>query len=85
MNEAIDKPARLLLIEDNPGDVRLIREYLRDTGKVSFLIEHADRLAPGLEILRRGGVDLVLLDLSLPDSSGLETLASERIDPVDGR
>jgi signal transduction histidine kinase len=78
MNATTDGPARLLLIEDNPGDARLIREFIRDAGKESFSIEHADRLAPGLEVLRRGGTDLVLLDLSLPDSRGLETLANVR-------
>ncbi len=73
-----DKPARLLLIEDNPGDARLIREYIRDAGKGSFFVEEADRLALGLEALRGGTTDLVLLDLSLSDSHGLETLARVR-------
>jgi signal transduction histidine kinase len=66
-----------LLIEDNPGDARLIREMLRDAGRsTSFIdveVSVADRLSSGLEHLRARGADLVLLDLSLPDSSGLAT------------
>jgi phosphoserine phosphatase RsbU/P len=71
---------RTLLIEDNPGDARLIREMLRDAGRSTSLItidvSVADRLSSGLEHLREYGADLVLLDLSLPDSSGLATFDS---------
>jgi signal transduction histidine kinase len=68
-----------LLIEDNPGDARLIREMLRATDRsTSFIninieVSVADRLSSGLEHLRERGADLVLLDLSLPDSNGLAT------------
>lgn len=64
-----------LLIEDNPGDARLIREMLRDTGSqgASVDVSVTDRLATGLERLGDEKVDLVLLDLSLPDSTGLDT------------
>ncbi len=75
---AAARPTRLLLIEDNPGDVLLIRECLRDARKGPLLVEDADCLAHGLETLARGATDLVLLDLSLPDSRGLETLAAVR-------
>ena len=66
---------RALLIEDNPGDARLIREMLRDAGGTATSIEVlvASRLSEGLDQLQRDNVDLVLLDLTLPDSSGLET------------
>ncbi len=65
---------RALLIEDNPGDARLIREMLRDAGGgVAVELKVAGRLSDGLERLVVGGIDLVLLDLSLPDSSGLAT------------
>ena len=70
-----EKTIRALLIEDNPGDARLIRETLRDaaTGGAPVDLSTADRLSGGLERFAEGNVDLVLLDLSLPDSSGLET------------
>ncbi len=61
---------RALLVEDNPGDARLIRETLRD---VAVDLIHTDRLSGGLEILAEASADVVLLDLSLPDSHGFET------------
>src|SRR5579871_1612364 len=66
---------RALLVEDNPGDARLIREMLRETGANAASVELSivDRLSAGLERISGGHFDLVLLDLSLPDSSGLET------------
>jgi sigma-B regulation protein RsbU (phosphoserine phosphatase) len=66
---------RTLLIEDNPGDARLIQIMLEDEGAEVFEVEHVDRLGTGLRRLERGGVGIVLLDLSLPDSHGLETFA----------
>jgi len=65
---------RILLIEDNPGDVRLIWEMLTEAKGTQFSLESTDRLTEGLERLARGGIDVVLLDLSLPDSSGLDTI-----------
>jgi len=65
---------RILLIEDNPGDVRLIREMLAEVPDVSFELESAGRLSTGLECLAKKQPDIVLLDLGLPDSQGLETL-----------
>jgi len=64
----------VLLIEDNPGDARLIREMIADQD-APFTVHCADRLALGLEHLSAGETALVLLDLSLPDSFGLETFA----------
>ena len=64
---------KVLLIEDNPGDARLLREYLADPAGTSFSVEHADCLTAGLTRLAEGGIDLVLLDLSLPDSPMSET------------
>jgi signal transduction histidine kinase len=66
-------PLRILLVEDNPGDARLIRETLRD-GSLEFDLAHADRLAAALPRLEEGAADVVLLDLSLPDAHGLETV-----------
>jgi diguanylate cyclase (GGDEF)-like protein len=66
---------KVLLIEDNPGDARLIREMLAEEPDSPFQIHCAERLAQGLEILSGGEAALVLLDLSLPDSFGLDTFA----------
>jgi DNA-binding response OmpR family regulator len=64
---------RVLLIEDSPGDSRLIQTVLEDTRIAEFVLDRVDGLAVGLERLAAGGVDVVLLDLGLPDSTGLET------------
>src|ERR1019366_2006029 len=64
---------RVLLIEDNPGDAREIEVCLSDGTECLVHLELADRLAVALKSLARGGIDGVLLDLSLPDSQGLET------------
>ena len=65
---------QVLLIEDNPGDVRLIREMLAEAATSDIGIESAESLSAGLEILTAGGFEVVLLDLGLPDSQGLATL-----------
>jgi PAS domain S-box-containing protein len=70
-----DHRIQILLIEDNPGDARLIRELLLEADRTEFKIEAVERLSEGLELLQTKGFDVVLLDLSLPDSSGPETLA----------
>jgi CheY-like chemotaxis protein len=67
------RPIQILLIEDNPGDARLIQEILGEEKDVTFTLTKAKRLAEGIKLLTAGGMDVVLLDLSLPDSSGLET------------
>ena len=64
---------RVLLIEDNPGDVRLILEALAEVSDALFDLEYADRLSVGLVRLPHGKIDLILLDLGLPDSQGLDT------------
>ena len=70
MNE---KPIRILLVEDNPGDARLIREILAEVSNFHFHLNWVDRLSTGLERLDEGGIDAILLDLSLPDSQGIDT------------
>ncbi|MEA2605066.1 MAG: hypothetical protein QOF89_6058 [Acidobacteriota bacterium] len=67
---------RVLLIEDSPSDARLIREVLCREAPLGFEIEHADCLDAGLARLARRDVDVVLLDLTLPDSEGLATLSA---------
>jgi DNA-binding NtrC family response regulator len=63
----------VLLIEDSKGDARLLEEMLYDVGGSSFKLIWAERLEAGLRYLKRGGINLVLLDLGLPDSEGFET------------
>ena len=66
-------PMHVLLIEDNPGDARLIVEMLKEADGDGFTLECVARLSVGLEKLTSHPADVVLLDLTLPDSSGLET------------
>jgi diguanylate cyclase (GGDEF)-like protein len=69
---------RILLIEDNPGDARLLREMLRAEVHSEFAVTTVDRIASGLASLGEREFDLVLLDLSLPDSEGIDTLRQVR-------
>ncbi|ATB30790.1 hybrid sensor histidine kinase/response regulator [Melittangium boletus] len=71
---------RLLLVEDNPGDARLLREELKDVTRVRFDVLHVTRLAEAVEAAREPGLDVVLLDLSLPDGHGLSNI--ERLSQV---
>ena len=65
---------RVLLIEDNPGDARLVLEMLSEVADMPLEMEHAERLSTGLECLEGDGIDIVLSDLSLPDSRGLDAV-----------
>ncbi len=66
---------RVLLVEDNSGDARLVREHLTDVhGGQEFTVEAVPTLAAALAALAASRPDIILLDLSLPDSFGLETL-----------
>src|SRR4051812_32346311 len=80
MASSIDQGVvRVLLVEDNPADVDLIQEALADAeldpafGGPALRLEQVDRLAAALELIQTSEVDLVLLDLSLPDSHGFDT------------
>src|ERR1035441_9035179 len=64
----------VLIIEDNPGDARLVQEALKGTSDPAYRVEWVDRLSSGLARLADGGIDAVLLDLGLPDSQGLAAL-----------
>ncbi|WHZ22348.1 MAG: Response regulator receiver protein [Nitrospira sp.] len=68
------KPIKILLVEDNAGDARLLRELLAEAGADRFILTHVDRLAKGISSIQAGGIEIVLLDLSLPDSQGFDTL-----------
>jgi two-component system, cell cycle sensor histidine kinase and response regulator CckA len=68
-----ERSIKVLLIEDNPGDARLLQELLEEVTSVQFQLEHVDRLNAGVQYLNAQSLDVILLDLSLPDSQGLET------------
>jgi two-component system sensor histidine kinase/response regulator len=73
-----DQRQTVLLVEDNPGDARLIQESLAESAGNTFDLETADRLATALRRLSAGGIDAVLLDLALPDSKGQNTFDKAR-------
>jgi len=66
----------VLLVEDNPGDARLVVEMLNESGSADFRLEHVTTVRDAVDRLSASGseTDAVLLDLSLPDESGLDTL-----------
>jgi PAS domain S-box-containing protein len=65
---------RVLLVEDNPGDARLLREVVREAEGAHIQLTHVDTLAKALGKLDSDQFDVVMLDLSLPDADGLDTL-----------
>ncbi|WP_321506951.1 response regulator [uncultured Methanoregula sp.] len=67
-------PIRVLVIEDNDGDARLIEEMLSESPFISFTLVRANSLSTGLPLLNAKDFDVLLLDLGLPESQGLETL-----------
>ena len=67
---------KILLIEDNPADMLLLKESLHSDPLADFHITVAELLKHGLEKLAGEGFDILLLDLGLPDSQGLETFES---------
>jgi two-component system, cell cycle sensor histidine kinase and response regulator CckA len=69
----IHHPIKILLIEDNPGDVLLLQETLSEITFVELELVHVERLATALQQLQSDEFDVILLDLVLPDSEGLDT------------
>ncbi len=67
------QPIKILLVEDNPGDARSILEMLNENDKAHYNIFQTNRLDDGIKILVKDHFDLILLDLCLPDSEGLDT------------
>jgi CheY-like chemotaxis protein len=76
MNARKELTIRVLLVEDNPGDARLVEMMLTEKQDGSFVVERVPRLADAVEALKLGTFDVILLDLGLPDSSGLETASA---------
>ena len=69
-------PIHILVIEDNPGDFLLLKESLRLTGLNIKTVENAERLDQAFKMLEERSYDLIFLDLSLPDSDGLQSFIS---------
>lgn len=67
---------KILLIEDNRAEARLLREVLGTTEPMEFSIVHVQHLREGLKQLAAESFDIILLDLTLPDSAGLESLST---------
>ena len=74
MAETGERPVKVLIVDDSASDAEQIEGWLRSTSVLSFDIESCDRLAAALSRLDRNDIELVLLDLFLPESKGLKTL-----------
>jgi signal transduction histidine kinase len=70
-----DEVLHVLLIEDNPGDTRLVRQALSDTRFARWQLSWRQTLSEGLQLLGQESIVAVLLDLTLPDCTGAETIA----------
>jgi signal transduction histidine kinase len=69
-----EKALQVLVVEDNAGDVRLLREMFKGEKPGSFELTHLLRMGEAEAHLAKGGVDITLLDMGLPDGHGLETV-----------
>ncbi len=78
MVKKMDKPLRILLVEDNPGDADLIRDMLPSDAESEFRVHCVSRLSEAVSHLNQQKTDLALLDLDLPDCQGLETIRLTR-------
>lgn len=70
------RPIKILLVEGNPGAVDLVAEMHAELASAEYHIKKTEKLADALGQLQTDFYDIVLLDLNLPDSRGLETLQS---------
>ena len=76
--DGVTKPLNVLLIEDSPEEAELIQVMLAQSRREVLHVHHVSRLADGLVRLASDPVDVVLLDFSLPDSSGLVSFERAR-------
>ena len=70
------EPIKVLLIEDNVGDCKLILKMFETSEVAKFELTHTSRLTSGLKLLESEKFDIILLDLGLPDSVGFESFKS---------
>lgn len=70
-----EQPINILLIEDNQADARLVTEYLKENENYNFNVIYSDCLTRALLIIKekKTDIDVIILDLGLPDCTGLET------------
>lgn len=71
-------PRVVLLVEDNPGDAQLVNELLGDAPREPYEIVHVPLMSSAVNTLRSRSVDVVVLDLRLPDCSGVDTVKTVR-------
>ncbi len=69
-----NNPISILLVEDSPDDVVLFKRMLGKANTVQFELTHCDKLSSALTLLSKGSFGIILLDLSLPDGKGLDTV-----------
>ena len=74
VNPRLGVSVQVLLIEDSTADARLLQEFLRETLYDEFRLTHVERLGKALQHLECNAYDVILLDLTLPDSDGLRSL-----------
>jgi diguanylate cyclase (GGDEF)-like protein len=68
----------VLLVEDNPGDTRLLREMLNEQNSFKTQLTHLECMGAAEKFLAENAVDIILLDLGLPDARGLEAIRRTR-------
>ena len=68
------KGVKVLAVEDNPGDYRLIKDMLQDARFGFYHIQNSDRMSKTIDVLENETFDLILLDLNIIDSKGLTTV-----------
>ncbi|MGF1484092.1 MAG: response regulator [Opitutales bacterium] len=80
MSQESPQTVQLLLVEDNPGDVALLEKFIREGSDSRFNLQARSCLRDAYQILEKKACELILLDLNLPDASGLEALSRLRDD-----
>lgn len=78
MKTDLSPPRVLLLVEDNPGDAQLVNEMLGEVASERYQVLHVPLMAQALDTLRAKDVDVVVLDLRLPDCEGIDTVKAVR-------